>query len=263
MPTTLAKPTLWYPGIDLEHPHAMGLEAAWLFNEGAGSQVSNAIGNRRRGVLTNMNPQDAWTGSDQGFALNFVGGSSQFVALDDFAIISYPMTVHVWVNLASIAAGDALFSIAESTASNKYVALEIRNNHVSAVVRNTTFTNVETTATVATGESFLASAVYVSASEVRVYKNGANEVSGGGFDAWPSGANRSAIGNLYRVSPDSNITGKVGFASVYSIAQTTAEVKSVYEDTFAMFREPDPVWLWDVAAVSVLQSQWLGAGNWL
>lgn len=59
--------------VDPTHPLSRGLVGCWLFNEGAGSRLTDYSGNGNHGTLTNMNPENDWVGSPRGGALDFDG----------------------------------------------------------------------------------------------------------------------------------------------------------------------------------------------
>ena len=89
------------PRLVRSHPLNMGLEAAWLFNEGNGVAVYDSS---ERGVnpltLTNFTGAPPWVGGNNGSALNFVssGGLKPYC---QSALASIPVgsafTVAVWV----------------------------------------------------------------------------------------------------------------------------------------------------------------------
>lgn len=64
--------------IDPTHPLSRGLVGCWLFNEGAGSRLTDYSGYGNHGVLMNMNPARDWVGSLHGGALNF---NSSYISL--------------------------------------------------------------------------------------------------------------------------------------------------------------------------------------
>ena len=75
----LAKPQMWWPGINRQHPLARGLVGCWPLWEGAGSRVMDVSGHGQHGALINMEPGD-WTAGPVGHRLLF-GGTNEYVAV--------------------------------------------------------------------------------------------------------------------------------------------------------------------------------------
>ena len=73
------KPYLGVP-INWEHDLAQGLVGRWLFNEGGGGQVYDAVNypHGNNGILTNMDSLSDWVPGKFGHALDF-DGSSEYV----------------------------------------------------------------------------------------------------------------------------------------------------------------------------------------
>lgn len=59
--------------IDYQHPLSRGLRGRWLFNEGAGSRLTDISGNGNHGVITDVDFTTAWSGSPQGGSLSIDG----------------------------------------------------------------------------------------------------------------------------------------------------------------------------------------------
>ncbi|KKK47124.1 hypothetical protein LCGC14_3158370, partial [marine sediment metagenome] len=66
----LAKPQMWLPGINRQHPHARGLDGCWPMQQGAGSTALDVSGHQHHAILTNMHPPTDWVGSSLGWALD-------------------------------------------------------------------------------------------------------------------------------------------------------------------------------------------------
>lgn len=88
--------------IDYQHPLSRGLVDWWLFNEGAGSQVSSIRHGGNNGTITNVDLASAWTGSPRGRSLRFDG-------VDDHAVLPNGMlggltewSVTCWINIFSL-----------------------------------------------------------------------------------------------------------------------------------------------------------------
>lgn len=65
----LAKPTMWWPGINRQHPLARGLVGCWPFWDGGGTRVEDVSGYGNHGTLEDIAP--LWLGSPYGRALEF------------------------------------------------------------------------------------------------------------------------------------------------------------------------------------------------
>lgn len=84
--------------IDPTHPLSRGLVGCWLFNEGAGSRLTDYSGYGNHGALTNMNANN-WAGSFRGCGLTF-DGNDNYVNIDSFSFNpNYRVSIHCYVLL--------------------------------------------------------------------------------------------------------------------------------------------------------------------
>ena len=72
MDSRLAKPPLWWPGINLQHRLARELVGCWPFGDGSGLRLSDLSTGDNPGTLTNMDPVVDWTSR----GLHFDGSGS-------------------------------------------------------------------------------------------------------------------------------------------------------------------------------------------
>jgi hypothetical protein len=92
----LAKPQMWWPGINRQHSLSRGLVGCWPIWEGAGRKIGDVI-NANHATLTNMDPATDWVGAPNGWALDFDGNDDR-VVIDNPAILqleSGPITIVV------------------------------------------------------------------------------------------------------------------------------------------------------------------------
>lgn len=99
------------PGVFINplHPLSRGLVGMWLFNEGAGSQLSDISVKNNHGTLTNMNPANDWVGSLHGGALDFDGTDDYVVTNVSPNVGNGDFTLSAWVNLDAIGGTDDNF----------------------------------------------------------------------------------------------------------------------------------------------------------
>ena len=75
---------------------AQGLAAAWLFDEGSGSAVSDSVGNNNGGIQGNL----TWVDGRFGKALEFPGQGDSYVTIPHADVFdSDPYTITAWIKL--------------------------------------------------------------------------------------------------------------------------------------------------------------------
>ncbi len=75
----IAKPQMWWPGIDRQHPMVKGAVAVWPFWEGAGGSLRDVM-KGHDGTLSNMDAAN-WSGTETGGGLNFDGSSNNTITV--------------------------------------------------------------------------------------------------------------------------------------------------------------------------------------
>lgn len=79
----LAKPTLWYPGIQRNHWMGQAFVGGWLMNEGAGTGVLDVLRNAN-GTFASGAGSPTWIGGDVGHRLSFEGGDTIDIPAHDW-----------------------------------------------------------------------------------------------------------------------------------------------------------------------------------
>lgn len=72
----LAKPQMWWPGINWQHPYAQNLVGAWLLQEGAGSQISDLVHPEDEAVISTP-----WIGSAVGGGVSYLDNVANITTL--------------------------------------------------------------------------------------------------------------------------------------------------------------------------------------
>lgn len=107
----LAKPQMWWPGINRRHPLAQGIELLYPF-WGRGGTLCDVSGHRRNGILVGMAPATDWVGSPYGSALDFDGSNDCVEAdhSDQLNIGTGDFTVASWIYHAATSIHDVWVS---------------------------------------------------------------------------------------------------------------------------------------------------------
>jgi hypothetical protein len=84
---------------------AMGLVAAYGFNEGSGTTVGDASGNGNGGAISNA----SWVQGKSGTSLKFTGAANSYVSIPDAPSLDLTngLTVEAWVDPSSLTSPDA------------------------------------------------------------------------------------------------------------------------------------------------------------
>lgn len=162
--------------IDPTHPLSRGLVGCWLFNEGAGSRLTDISGYGNHGVLTNMNPESDWVGSPHGGALDF-DGSNDFINVGNNLIFDFDYSMSLLVlfksNLSNYNAaiiskwttggiGKFLFYIGQDTNNNKMSFVLMQGDGtLRSLVSNHTYSAMESIHVAATADGSI----------MKLYKN--------------------------------------------------------------------------------------------
>ncbi|HDZ20954.1 hypothetical protein LCGC14_0878550 [marine sediment metagenome] len=241
MPATIAKPTPWWPGINLEHPQARGLVAAWLFNEGAGSSVRDLTGNGNEGVLTSTSPSTRWVGSDHGFVLDF-DGAGDFVSIPKLVSLAQPYTLSLWFKAKGTSAAQRLlsyFNVGDSEGHH----LWIQANEIGFTLFDGAFASNSVAFTDTTDWHNLVG-VHHGSSVVDCYLDGT--LLTGTTDRGAS-AGEFKIGS--GADGGSLFDGLIDDVRIYNNrGLSAANITHMLADPYALYREPDPVELWKTAA---------------
>ena len=197
-----------------------GLVAAYSFNEGAGTTVTDSSGTGNNGSTTNA----TWTASGKyGNALVF-NGSNALVTIPDAASLhlTTAMTLEAWVNPSTVNAAwrDVIYKgsdnyYLEGTSSNSVPAVGGTFGAASANVFGTTSLAVNTWTHLA--------ATYDGAT-LRLYVNGTQVSSIARTGNLATSTNPLQIGgdSLY----GQNFTGMIDEVRVYNVALTQAQIQS-------------------------------------
>ena len=235
---------LWKPPVtaelDRNHPHARGLVACWLLNEGAGTVVRDASGNNRHGTLTNMEAED-WVNSSpiMGRALN-LGGTNEYVRVPWGGAATYSAwTFACWINAASGSAY-AFGGFDAKTSDTNFGVYRVNDSTVTMRIAGGLYLN-KGIGTVC-DSTWRHIAFVWNGATLTPYNNG---ISGTSFAA--TGTMSIPAGDIltlgaYTRIPVYSVAMYSGW-SAYSRALSPAEILSLYLDPHQMFRR-SPIELW-------------------
>ncbi len=233
------------PGVfvDPTHPLSRGLVGWWLFNEGAGSRLSDISGLGNHGTLTDMDPATDWVGSLHGGALDF-DGTDDFVSVgNDRSLNDLPaLTVSAWVNLRADGNLESVVSKAATggTGARDLLGQSTVNRLRFAIDRSAG--DLEVRSTVGDGYVLAEWHHYAvawdgtfTATNVRMYRDGVElghslDTDGSG-DAVSDAALPLNIGSLRTNS--FRLDGQIDDVRIYNRALSVDEVRQLFEDPYA------------------------------
>ncbi len=256
MPATLAKPTPWYPGINLEHIQARGLVGAWLMNEGAGSLTRDVSGNNNHATLTNMDPKSAWVGSDRGFVLDF-DGTDDYVNVPNSPVFdSVVGTWMIWVKSRTTpsATFDPIMVRHDASSSRSGITLTLNSgNAIRMQIKNGAATIVADIAagSLSQGQWHHVAMSWAQASggPIELYVDGVSVGSDTNSAAWTFNSQDIRFGD----APDTfwdEWDGQFDDARAYNKILSPAEIQAVYLDPYALYREPEMVHLFSAGVTA-------------
>lgn len=209
--------------VDWGNPINRGLISWWLFNEGAGSRLTDIAG-RNDGVLTNMDPTD-WVGNLHGGALDF-DGSNDSVSVPLDPSLNKPKgeaTYSVWFKadaanvVARLMTLKAPFSLLQNSSPSR-IGIQLNTTSGSSALY-VTFSD--------TSSWHLLTCTYDGAT-IRVFLDGFQKgsvaktgtINDESTEDLYFGRFSAAIGQLFN--------GQIGGAQIYDRALTTQEVRQLF-----------------------------------
>jgi chitodextrinase len=197
-----------------------GLVAAYSFNEGSGTTVTDASANGNAGTISNA----SWTSGKYGGALAFNGSSSRVTIPNAPTLqLTSGMTLEAWVNPTTVSSlwrdviykgKDNYFLEATSSRSSRPVGGAILNGTNAAATGPTPLT----------AGTFTHLAATYNGSTMRLFVNGTQVASTPGTGSILTSANALQIGS------DSNFgqyfTGTIDEVRVYNTALTQAQIQT-------------------------------------
>lgn len=162
--------------IDPTHPLSRGLVGCWLFNEGAGSRLTDISGYGNHGALTNMDPASDWVGSPRGGALDFDGSNDAIIVpnkpiFNDNDKMSLLVSFRSNVNTTN-AGIVGIWSVGAGRKFTLYLGQDSANNKISFLLCQSdgTFKQLHSNHTYSAME-FIHVAAIADGNAIRLYKN--------------------------------------------------------------------------------------------
>jgi hypothetical protein len=227
--------------VDVAHPLAQGLVGCLLTNEiGNGTLFSSWIpGPANSLTLASGAAAPTWTGGQDGPALKFVSGSSQFCSNTTAVPFSnYPLSVTCWFNTTSITAPQAIWCTGKNSATS--VTLDLRLNATGHVACNAAGGSSAISGAAAVANTWShAAGVWASATSRAAYLNGGSLGTSAISVGFPSGMNETDLGALVGSTRGTFFSGKLAVLKMWSIALTTDLVEWDYNEPYAMILPPN------------------------
>ncbi len=245
----IAKPQLWYPGINRQSSLSRGVVGNYSFWEGNGSRLGDTSNQSNHGTLTNMDSATAWVGSPYGWALNFgIRGSTDYIQVPTPAL---PGDLSIIFLIRPGSTTDNCY-ISDFSGVNEFAciygfqdgyyniyggAYPIGGNAANSQIPMTGVGQWDHVAWTKRG------------STLKGYINGREEISGAitAGDTIPS-ANLQ-IGRSYGSSTNS-VNGLLAYYLLYNRALIPNEVQQHYADHFILLRPQKRTYLMSIAAPS-------------
>lgn len=240
----LAKPQLWYPGINQQHPLARGVVGLWPLWEGAGSQLGDVSGHVRNGTWSGTGKH--WVGSQLGWVGRF-NGTNDYAGLVDVNYgIANGYTLSAWVKTSTTALGSIIGRDESSTFRFWQFRFDadgtirfIRFNSSNGIIAN-----FNTTGTYNDDVWHLAVATFSIKDGSRIYVDGVEDGTNATTTANHDGTGRTpAIGARSVEQPAELYLGLIGSALLHNRGLVFSEIKQLYTDPFALIRSPQQSYL--------------------
>lgn len=196
-----------------------------------GDLLLDRIGNNH-GTLTNMDPATDWVASSGagrgGYALDF-DGSNDYVSLPAITL-AFPFSMSCWFNVANITQNHTLFTLADSTRTDRYFGLSARGGQagdpLSFFARNTTYVGADSSIAYVANQWNHALAIAYSATLREVYLNGAlvgNSTTSVSLPVYDN----LAIGMLRRSTLTEPALGQIDSINLFSTALTACDIATL------------------------------------
>lgn len=248
----IVKPS--YPRLNRAHPLSQGMVGAWECYEGAGDRLNDLSGRNNHGDHVNS---PAWVPGRSGWALNFTGGSTQYVSIpgsSDWSFGTDRFYIECVFRVPSPSTSQVLVGRWEfTTGDNRRFSLEV----TSSAVRFRCSTNgTDAGSRSVTSDTISANRWYhcvaawthtgATGNDLVIVLDGQQSGSLVSFSGFPSDSTTGvAIGIM---QPDTGatwpLTGDVGFVRIGRHGFTSfGEMSALYHDHFAPYRQPNRAWL--------------------
>lgn len=234
--TTLAKPQIWYPGANVQHP--LCLDFQWNFWEGVGARVGcvgKRVGRPDQYGATLVN-DPTWAGSPYGSVVNH-DGSDQYADIDCPAVITKddPFTLILLAkSLVDAADYQALTAIHDGSAGFFLAYFRNADNGLTFRLWHGA-TETEYEPAVAIDETIWHQYAFVSnGSAITLYIDGIETATASSTNLTaPNVSGKLLFGRAY-----STVYGNISLADakLHSSALSATEIKDIYADTWAAFR---------------------------
>jgi hypothetical protein len=222
--------------INRRHPIIVGLEAAWLFNEGGGKIVYDSSGNGKHGTIAGA----SWTGGKFGPALSF-NGSSDKVEIPLIKAGS-PLTYLVWFNTTSDSAvsvtiGQSKITTDTGDTYSMQLSGTLAGDPLGAAARSisVSWSIAHTTTGFTVGKWHQGVTVFNSPSLRKAYIDSGSMGQNTTDIGDENDQNCAGIGYLNRLTPASYYPGKIDHILVWSRILIQEEIAYLYRNPFCMF----------------------------
>lgn len=257
--------------VNRSHSISKDLVGSWVFNEGAGSTVSDSSGYGRHGVFQGGTGVPTWGITEIGAKLDFVQANTHRVELgDNFDLKGDQMTMVVWWTCIDVSGcGDRIFSKSfGSAAANHLWTLNVCNDFLRGRLKagGTTVTVLDADHNIINNNLYMSAMTYDGA-DVRIYlssdDSGAAGFSGGKIIEVQSA---SKTGNLDAGTTTSvmlgrngddttqgnHLDGSIDQAYLWERALTLSELEILQDNPYIMFDYPYKGIYFSVTGVSDL-----------
>lgn len=236
--------------LDPSHALARGLAGGWLTNEAGGDRLFDCSGYQSHAALINMDPPTDWVGGLRGFALRFVGSSSQHLVAPPTGAFSFPVAHFTLETIALWDGTSTWMSLSgiNDAGSNQYGVYELMRRNDSGLVMLRVYSTTGGSVWATTPASMVAGrwhhVVAVFDGRVQVYLDGHS-----GTKSAPLSGSRAVAGGPLRMAAEDDggapaffWSGGIELFRVWDRALSAAEIAFLSREPYAMFQRRLPVW---------------------
>jgi len=224
--------------LDRTNPLARNLGLYWLFNEGAGSRISDLTGNGRMGTLNGV---PSWAEGRFGSAL-YYDGDDDSVETSSSVITSAPVSASFWFEadeLPSVRAQDGTLLI-QRTVGSPYQSFRTLINDsddkILLLIYNSSGVNtvsISSDSAVETGVWYHAVFILDSDYDARMYVNGVQQTATGYAGSFYNANDVLRLGS--RTGTTDDLKGKIDNVMIFDRVLSASEITLLGREPFCMF----------------------------
>lgn len=163
----------------------------------------------------------------QGF--NFDGTSENF-DIGSIPVTAFPFTLNAWVNSSGDKPDGGVIAIGDASATNVYFFLGVNNGFPRAAARNGGGQPAASATTdIGTGQWFMITGVFNSATDRRIYVNAVNEANNTDSITFNAAIDQTSVGQNADVQTDQFFAGVIDEPSIWNKSLNQDEINQLYQ----------------------------------